>query len=299
MRETLDTIVVQTFKDYEHVVVDGESTDNTIEIIEEYRNRGHNVRWISEPDRHADEGFYKAMMMSKGQYIMLSCISDGYQDKNWMQRCVDILDNDPEVSLVYGTPQRMSEDGKLGKLTCGRYLECSPPQKKDFFAYWLGTFTLCPENTFCVRADVFKKCFPKFEPTGDFLQNHALLAFNYNFNTNGYLPYYLPVIASYGRTHHDMLSISLVRLNREMKRQYKAATLKHKNDFLAGKHTHVFRDGNSNVVETVASEQLGRYRKRILHYYINRKAYLGKRGSKRVRYQLKKASILLADLFSR
>jgi len=46
--------------------------------------------------------------------------------------------------------------------------------KNGFPPFWLGTFALHPETTFCIRANVFKKCFPESEPTG----LHALFALN-------------------------------------------------------------------------------------------------------------------------
>jgi len=52
LRETIDSILQQTFTDYEHVLVDGVSTDNTIEILKDYKD----IRWISEPDGYLTQG---------------------------------------------------------------------------------------------------------------------------------------------------------------------------------------------------------------------------------------------------
>jgi len=51
------------------VLVDGASTDNTLEILEEYRGEPC-LRWISEPDNDANEGFRKALDMTHGEYVM-------------------------------------------------------------------------------------------------------------------------------------------------------------------------------------------------------------------------------------
>lgn len=290
LRQTIDSVLQQTFTDREHIVIDSASTDNTVEILQEYKN----IRWISEPDEHADEGFYKAVTMARGRYIMLSCVSDKYSDRNWFRRCVEILDNDPEVSLVYGLAQQMAEDGSPGQVVSSNFLEHPAPQKTDFFPFWLGTFSLCPESTFCVRTDVFRECFPKYEPTGYFLQNHALLSFNYNFNTKGYLPYFLPVVASYGRYHHDSNSIRLAKLNRIMKKQYQCAAIKYANEVLSGKRKHIFRYGTSNVIKTIEPDELKLYRKKVLDYRINRRIYLGKKHPRGPRYWIRKSKILMA-----
>jgi len=289
LRQTIESVLQQSFTDYEQVVVDGASTDNTIEILKEYKH----IRWISEPDRDADEGFYKALEMSHGEYIMLCCVSDGYLDRNWFSKCVEILDNNPEVSLVYGLAQSIMEDGTTGKIVCSHFLDNPPPQKMGFFPFWLGTFCLCPENTFCVRANVFKECFPKYEPTGSFLQNNALLSFNYNFNTKGYLPHFCPEVAGYGRYHHDSNSIRLVKFNRIMKKQYQAAVVRYGNEVLSREREHVFRDGKSNVIKTIEPYELKTYRQKVLDYRINRKFYLGKRRTNSISYWSRKSKILI------
>jgi len=294
LRQTIESILSQSFEDYEHIIVDGQSTDNTIEILKEY---GH-IRWISEPDRHADEAFYKAMKMAQGENIMLCCVSDGYLDKDWFQKCTDVLDNDPQVSLVYGLAQCMTEEGQLGKVVSSVFLDNPPPQKKEFFPFWLGTYLLCPESTFCVRADVFRKCFPKFESSGHFLQNHALFAFNYNFHVHGYLPYFLPVVASFGRYHHDSNNLLLTELNKPMKQQYLAAVAEYRDKVLSGKTKHLFRNGQSNVIGAVEPHQLKLYRQKTLNYRINRRAWLGKRQSP-LSCWTGKLKILAADFVGR
>jgi len=299
LRETLDSILVQNFTNYEHVFVDSVSTDNTLEILEEYKRKGYDrIRWISEPDRHADEGFYKALMMSQGEYIMFCCVSDGYLDKDWFGKCVDVLDNNPDVSLVYGMPLNIRENGMPRKIVFSKFADQLPPQKMEFFPFWLGTFFVYPEGTYCVRANVYKKCFPKFEPSGCFLQNHGVFSFNYNFNVNGYLPYFLPVIASFGRSHHDSNNRNLIDLNSAMKNQYFAAIKKYHEEVLSGKRKHIFRDGSSNEIEAIGPYELKLDSKKILDYSINREAYLRSEKIRGLRYQ-KRIPRILVSLFTK
>lgn len=296
LRETIASIQGQTFTDYEHVFVDSVSTDHTLEILQEYDH----IRWVSEPDRHADEGFYKAAAMSRGDFIMFCCVSDRYADPDWFGRCVEILDNDPEISMVYGIPQCMDEDGNLGRIASSDFMKHSPPQKMDFLPFWLGTFTLCPEITFCVRSDVFRTCFPEYDTTDSFKQNHALMAFNYYFHTKGYLPFFLPVVASYGRFHHDSNSQRLLKGNNLAKEQYLAAVIDYGQNLLSGKQRHVFRDGQSQVIREIEAHELRALRRKVLDCRINRNAYLGKRDTGKLRYGIRKSKILLNSfLFQR
>lgn len=289
LRETIESVLQQSFTDYEHVFVDGASIDDTVEILKEYDH----IRWISEPDRNSEEGFSKVLDMARGEYVMICCVSDGFLDRDWFGKCAEVLDNDPEVSLVYGIPQCIDEDGALVRVISPDFLIHSPPQKMDFFPFWLGTFACCPEITFCVRTDVFRKCFPKYESTGSFMQNHTLLAFSYNFNTKGYLPYFVPSVASYGRYHHDSASIRFAKENKIAKKQYWSAVMQYADEVLSGRREHAFRDGKSEVIKAIEWHELKRYRQRVLDCRINRKAYLGKKHPRGHRYYLRKFRILL------
>ncbi|MFC1633249.1 glycosyltransferase [Planctomycetota bacterium] len=288
LRQTIESIQQQDFTDYEHILVDGASTDETLKILEDYQH----IRWISEPDKNADEGFRKALAMACGQYIMICCVSDGYLDRGWFRQCAEVLDNDPEVSLVYGIGQRMAEEGTLGKIICSDLMKQSPPQKMDFFPFWLGTYALSLEITFCVRVDVFKECFPPFESSGHFIRNHPLLGFNYIFNTKGYLPYFLPVVASYGRQHHDSYSKKVATRSKVLRDQYRAAVTNYGKEVLSGTKEHVFRDGRANVIKKIEPGDLALCRKKVLEYRLNRRAYLGKRPSNILSRSMEKLKIL-------
>ena len=204
---------------------------------------------------------------------MLCCISDGYLSKNWFQQCVDVLDSDPEVSLVYGFPQDMAEDGSLGRITYSEFFEEPPPQKMGFLPFWLATFFMYPEITYCVREKVFKKCFPKCNST-DFLdRQNPFVKFVYNFNVMGYLPYFLPVVASFGRIHHDSRNNTMKEISEKTNRQYSSDVIRYRNDVLSGKTKHVFRDGASNIIEVVEPHELKLYRRKVLKYRMTRKIY--------------------------
>lgn len=58
VRDTMESMLRQSYADYEYIVVDGASKDNTVDIVREYEPRFEGrMRWISEPDK----GIYDAM----------------------------------------------------------------------------------------------------------------------------------------------------------------------------------------------------------------------------------------------
>ena len=244
-KETIESILAQTYKNWEHIVVDGVSTDETLNIIRQYPL----IRLISEPDSGPNEAFLKGLAMAKGEYVMLCCISDGYLDKNWFKKCVEILDQQPEISLVWGIDQNMLEDGTLHTIVYNSWFENPPPSGRDYIYYWLETGTLFHERDLCVRKNVIEKCFPHFD-SKRVGQEHGHLTFGYNFNRLGYLPYLIPVVAAYGRQHGDALS-----KNQAISGELKRALKKYYRDFeqfrkkiIKGEIEHRYRDGSGKLL---------------------------------------------------
>ena len=130
--------------------------------------------------------------MSRGEYIIFLAISDGIRDRNWFKKSVEILDR--EVSHVWGLSQNMMEDGRMGKLWFAEFLEHHPPQKMDFFPFWLATRHGVESNA-VYRRNVFETCHPQNTPD-ELYRFHPTLGFNYNLNTKGYLQYFLPMISA-------------------------------------------------------------------------------------------------------
>ena len=65
----LDSVLNQTFQDWECIIVDGASKDNTIEIVKSYVERDSRFRYISEPDKGIYDAFNKGWKMAKGEWI--------------------------------------------------------------------------------------------------------------------------------------------------------------------------------------------------------------------------------------
>jgi glycosyltransferase involved in cell wall biosynthesis len=245
LEDTIKSILAESFTDYEHIVVDAGSTDNTVEILKKYPH----IRWVSEKDDDYWEGFSKGLAMARGEYVMNLCVSDGYLDKDWLKKCVEVLEHDPEVSLVWGLTRYMTEDGKLGEILYKQFLKRSAPQKIEFFYYWLATYDSFPENNLCARANVFRACWPPYKKeyaTCIIKEFDAWNEFVYAFHSQGYLSWFLPTIANYGRIHGGQRSenerkagLAKIRYGNYLKkiRGYRRA-------LLAGKAVHRFLGGD-------------------------------------------------------
>ena len=244
--DTLASVVRQSFRNYEHLVIDGGSTDGTQEELK----RHPEIRWVSEPDSGFPEAFRKGVMMAQGEYIIQCSISDGFLDSEWFARCIKILDADATVSLVWGLPQSMSEDGVWGKFSYERFLSSPPPAKDGFIYEWLFSCFWFPEGNFCVRKSVLEACFPVIpqDRGGD---RDMWLEFNYLFHRNGYIAAFLPVVVSYGRAHGGSRSeeearsgIAEVRLQR-----YRNEVALYRRGLTSGVVTHRFRRGDGSALD--------------------------------------------------
>src|SRR6266481_7293962 len=109
--ETLDTVLAQTFKDWEVVLMDGASKDNTIAIAEGYAKKYPNIKITSKSDEGPYHAIHKALALVRGTYVAVLCASDGYLNKDWLRVCVEELDRDSELSLVWGIPFNITEEG--------------------------------------------------------------------------------------------------------------------------------------------------------------------------------------------
>ncbi|PIR98235.1 MAG: hypothetical protein COT89_00815 [Candidatus Colwellbacteria bacterium CG10_big_fil_rev_8_21_14_0_10_42_22] len=113
IHETLESVVSQTYPNWELIIMDGASTDKTLDILNEYTSKYKNITVVSEPDKGQWHGLDKALALTKGEYLFQLCGQDGFLDNDWFERCIEVLKEHPEVSLVWGIPFNMSEDGKL------------------------------------------------------------------------------------------------------------------------------------------------------------------------------------------
>lgn len=282
LREMIESVLNQSFTDYEHIVVDGGSTDNTIEILKEYPH----IRWISEEDESPYEAIRKALSMARGEYIIQSFTSEGFLYKDWFKRCVEILDNDREVSLVWGATQYMSEEGILGRVTDVEFLAELPPQKKYFIAYWLNTGDLMHEINQCIRKEVFDICFPKDTTKGNSAHRSAHFDMAYNFNTRGYLPYFIPVIANFGRVHKDSCGQSFAEINMNQFKIHMRKVASYRKQLFRGKVKHYFRDGSSQIIGEITKQDLRIYKRRF--YKIKLKLIMNHTIYELVRFILRK-----------
>lgn len=183
LRKTLASVAAQTYPNIEHIIVDGGSTDGSVEIIREYANNEairlegykaigqessedndtvpnrpiaqspdrHQIRWISEPDKGIYNAMNKGIRMATGEYIEILNSGDMLADLHVTQRMIDQLEQinsqrEENVEITYGNMIKVNAAGKM-------------VGKSEYTEYSLRQFYSSTLNHDCayIRRDLFEE----------------------------------------------------------------------------------------------------------------------------------------------
>lgn len=97
IKKTIESIKCQTYRDFEYIIIDGGSSDNTIDIIKQYNFVD---KFISEPDEGIYEAFNKGINLASGEIIGFLNSDDTYYDENSLKNIVDAFNEN--IDCVHG-----------------------------------------------------------------------------------------------------------------------------------------------------------------------------------------------------
>lgn len=118
LRDTLDSVLSQTYQDVEHIIVDGMSKDETMDIVRAYEARYHGrLKYVSEPDKGIYDAMNKGIAMATGDVIGILNSDDFYTSPNVVEVLVNKLERSG-ADAVYGDIHFV-DDSDLTK--CVRY----------------------------------------------------------------------------------------------------------------------------------------------------------------------------------
>lgn len=145
-RQCLESVHSQTYKNIEHIVVDGASKDGTVDLIKEYADKGW-VKYISEPDSGIYDAMNKGIEMANGKYIAFLNSDDFYNDKNGISISMEALEKS-NADFSYAPARIVNEnDSELDY----RHPQTTPDIKNVFYC-----MPFC-HQTMLVKKDVVTK----------------------------------------------------------------------------------------------------------------------------------------------
>lgn len=144
LTETIESVLTQDYPNIEYIVVDGGSTDGSLEILERFKDR---LRYFSEPDQGPSDAAAKGFLQARGEIFAWINADDSFLP-GAVRTGVDYLQAHPETDVVYGEGWWIDNTGK----TISRYPTLSFDAKvleRDCF--------ICQPSSF-IRASSYRRC---------------------------------------------------------------------------------------------------------------------------------------------
>ena len=109
LEDTIQSVIFQTYRNVEYIIVDGASKDHTLEIVNKYHNRINKV--ISEPDKGLYDAMNKGIQLATGDYLCFLNAGDKFHDSETLQKVVHTLKGQELPDVVYGETAIVDEEG--------------------------------------------------------------------------------------------------------------------------------------------------------------------------------------------
>jgi len=138
LQRTIESVVGQTFTDYEWIVIDGGSTDGCKELIEQ--NADRIAYWCSEPDKGIYNAINKGLARACGDYVQFLNSGDWLYDNNTLENAFIQIDGMSDI--YYGDMVQVNDGGNLNPITY--------PDELGFFYFPYGN--ICHQATFYRRS---------------------------------------------------------------------------------------------------------------------------------------------------
>ena len=160
---TIKSVEEQDYPYVEHLIIDGNSQDTTLEFVHHYQERNsvasvqHEVNCLSEPDHGLYDAMNKAIDMATGEYIVFLNAGDTFHTKNTLTQVAEAAlkcsasRNDRELpAVVYGDTDLVDEQGNFL-----RRRRLTPPEKLTWRSFQQGM--LVCHQAFFARVDLAKQ----------------------------------------------------------------------------------------------------------------------------------------------
>lgn len=141
LQKTIDSVVAQTWRDFEWIVIDGGSTDGSKELIEQYQQ--HFAYWCSEPDKGVYNAMNKGIEKAKGEYLNFMNSGDSLQEETVLET---VFKEDLYGDMLYGDWNMVVDNDKS-------VLMKSPTRISLYFFY---SSNICHQAMF-IKLSVLKK----------------------------------------------------------------------------------------------------------------------------------------------
>ncbi|NJR49473.1 MAG: glycosyltransferase family 2 protein [Leptolyngbyaceae cyanobacterium CSU_1_3] len=171
LEAALDSLLAQTFQDFEIIIADNASTDRTEEICQFYAAKDNRIRYYRHPTNiGATPNFDCLLKYARGEYFKWAAHDDVHAP-TYLEKCVAVLDRNPKVILCYPWTQFIDEKGDAypRNYEFDGKLRLNSDQPHERFHDIACTFQECFQLFGLIRTSVLKQ--PSVGPYGNY--SHA------------------------------------------------------------------------------------------------------------------------------
>ena len=148
LEKTMRSVAAQTFKEFEYIVIDGASTDGSVEVIKSLELEFAHLKWVSEPDAGIYNAMNKGLRMASDEYIQILNSADCLAGPEVTERMLEELEKQGYPSILYGNMVKCFPDGR--KMVD----KCFAGQEITMLGMYTGTLNHDPAY---IRRDLFEK----------------------------------------------------------------------------------------------------------------------------------------------
>ena len=115
IQQALSSVASQTWRDVEHIVIDGGSTDCTLQIIQEAAETNRNLRWNSDADNGISDAMNKGLATATGDVVGFLHADDFYTDTTVLEKVAELFSAQPGVEWLTGGMHHVDDNGNVMK----------------------------------------------------------------------------------------------------------------------------------------------------------------------------------------
>ena len=148
LEKTMQSVAAQTYKKLEYIVIDGASTDGSVEVIKRYETQFAQLNWVSEPDSGISYAVNKGIRRASGEYVQILNSADCLASDEVTERMMKALTEAGCPSILYGNMIKCFPDGR-------RMVDkCFAGQEISMLGMFTGTLNHDPVY---IRRELFEK----------------------------------------------------------------------------------------------------------------------------------------------
>ena len=157
LEPTLRSVGSQTFKDYEHIIIDGQSSDGTLSLASRYNNLQLQIH--SKPDKGIYHGMNRGLKYARGKYVLFLNAGDRFASSDTLAKYAEAAAENPDI--IYGDTDIVDDEGKVLR---PRHL--SAPEMLTYKSY-LDGMLIC-HQAFMVRKEIAPEYSREFKLSADY-----------------------------------------------------------------------------------------------------------------------------------